>query len=139
MDQKSVYHNVLFLSFPVNMQAFRILGLFSVLKEKSFFQETETVFPHVRCSGNIFEATTPLEIFVDRTSVTQCSNILTAITTIFGIYWLFDISYSKDQNNFLVFLDQLVFKKKSCKPSMRLKSLMNKLWTRSLFDPLQFE
>ena len=106
---------------------FSLLCASAALKENTVFKATSKIVPHILCEGNIFSCMSPLEIFVDDTQITTASDLLSAVTTLFDLFWLFDITYTKEQLNFLTFLDIAVLKKKSVPASMKLRNFINKL------------
>jgi hypothetical protein len=90
----------------------------AALKESNVFKASSKSVPHIRCEGNIFSCLSPLDIFVDDTHITKGSDLISAVTTLFGLFWLFDITYTKEHSSLWTLLDNVVFKKKSVPASI---------------------
>ena len=63
----------------------------------------KTPYPHVIFTGDIFDSQTSFTLFADSTEIAVCTDVLTAITACFVVYWIFNIQYPKQFRNFLSF------------------------------------
>jgi len=87
----------------------------------------KTPYPHVIFTEDIFDSQTSFTLFADSTEIAVCTDVLTAITACFVVYWIFNIQYPKQFRNFLSFLDIALFRKKSVRTTQRLLTFINKL------------
>ena len=85
-----------------------------------------TPYPHVVCDTDVFSAQSVYTVYADNTEITTCSDIVTALTVCFDIYWIFDIQYPKHYRNVLSLLDIAVFRKRSVKAPQKVITLLNK-------------
>jgi hypothetical protein len=88
---------------------------------------TTTPYPHIVCTGDLFDSTAEFKIFVDRQEVVSTNNIVNAITVSFLQHWIFNIVYPKKFFGILSFLDVFVFRKKSVRATQKAVSFVNAL------------
>jgi len=90
---------------------------------------SQTCYPHICFVGDddVFGAMTVFNLMADHTDVTSCTDIITAVTACFSLYWLFDIQYPKHFHGILTFLDTYVFRKRSVRVTQKVSTFINKL------------
>ena len=65
-------------------------------------------------------------VYADSEEITTTTDILSAITVCFVLYWIFNIQYPKQFYGLLSFLDIFIFHRRSVKPSQKVSSFINK-------------
>ena len=65
-------------------------------------------------------------IFAEGVEVTVCRDAVTALTTAFLMFWIFDIKYPKTSASTLSFLDNFIFKKNSVPVKQKVANFINK-------------
>ncbi len=100
------------------------------LREQSLFSEAAqlTLYPYILYSGdeNIFGTLTVFRVFAEGVEVTSCRDAVTALTTAFVMFWIFDIKYPKTSASTLAFLDNFVFRKNSVAVTQKVANFINK-------------
>jgi hypothetical protein len=76
---------------------------------------------------SIFDSTTILHVNADGIEITQCHNVVNALTVAFVLYWIFNIKYPKPFYGTLSLFDTSVFKKNSVRPPQKVVNFLNKL------------
>lgn len=87
----------------------------------------QSPYPHVEFTGDVFDSLTSFTVTADGVDILSCSDVTSAVTACFAMYWIFDIKYPKMFYGFLSFLDNFVFKKNSVRASQKVSNFVNKL------------
>jgi len=100
------------------------------LREQSLFSEAiqPTLYPYILYSGdeNIFGTLTVFKIYAEGAEVTSCRDAVTALTTAFLMFWIFQIKYPKTSASTLSFLDNFIFRKKSIAITQKVANFINR-------------
>lgn len=90
---------------------------------------SSTLYPHVEFERDlsVFDAATVFRVLADGNEITQCSDIVKAMTVAFVMHWIFNIKYPKEFFGTLSLFDTYVFRKNSVRVPQKVRSLINKL------------
>ncbi len=119
-----------FLFYIATDVAYAIMLLPYCLGDKPLVAATDRVtpYPHMKCSETdqgLFGPLTSYIVCADRLQITTCKDLVSALTSCFICYWLFNIKYPKIFCGQLGFLDNL-FKKNSIPVAQKVANFMNK-------------
>jgi len=95
-----------------------------------FAEGTKSVaYPHVTygADAGLFDARTVFRVHVDGIEITQCSNVVKALTIAFIQHWIFNVQYPKPYFGTLALFDTIIFRKNSIRAPSKVINLSNKL------------
>ena len=94
---------------------------------QQWFVKRTLPYPFIKQVGDdVFDPCTNFIVCADNVDITYCKDIVSALTTCFIVYWIFNISYPKIYNGLLTFLDNFIFHKNSVRTSQKISNFINK-------------